>query len=833
MNQTSRAACWIAAASAVMFPGPLMAAGPDINAVRPDATLLQFPDVSARHIVFVYANDLWIVPREGGEARRLASPPGGESFPRFSPDGQTIAFGGNYEGNRDIYTIPIGGGLAERITYHPAAESLCDWHKDLGLIFHSNGRAGLGRMQQIFTVPPEGGLPEQMPVPYGANGAVSDDGRWLAYTPHQRDFRTWKRYRGGMASDIWLFNLRNQTAEQATDWEGTDTFPMWHGNTLYYLSDGGPEHRLNIWSYDPRSKKREQVTRFADFDCKWPAMGPSPNGTGEIVFQNGPKIYLLDLRSGKANAVDIVIPGDRPTLRPQLVDYSNYVNAGSISPTGKRVVVEARGDIWSLPAEKGVTRNLTHSSGVAERDPSWSPDGQWIAYLSDESGEYELYVTQSDGKGETRRLTEDGGAYRYLGNWSPDSKFIAFTDKTGAVYLYGMESDEVQKIATDPWANQPTLSWTQDSRWIAMNLATESTGTGVINIYNVETGELTPVTEPMFNCGSPAFDRAGKYLYFTCDMNFSPTYSSIDSTYIYDDSTLILAAPLTEEVEYPWMPESDEEAWDSEEDKSDDAGADDETTDEAAAVDVHALQGTWEGSYMGPEGMFPPGGISFTFTIAVNDDGELFGTATAEGESTALLDLTFDEATGDFSARTEEEGMSVSISGHVDGDAMEGTWESSDLGISGEFSATRTSTENDADAAGGSGTSDEPVEIVLEGLHHRAILLPVGSGRIGNLAVNDSNKLLYQRDGDIKLFDIEDREKGEQNVISGVGGFGMSADGKKLLVFRGNGGAVISAAPGQSMSKMIPTSAMQGSIKPREEWSQILRDAWRIQRDFF
>ena len=809
----------------------------DGGAIRPDATLLQFPDVSARHVVFVYANDLWIVPREGGTAQRLASPPGGETFPRFSPDGQAIAFVGNYEGNRDIYTIPLSGGVAERVTHHPTSETLTDWMADGELIYYGSGIEGAARQQRLFHVSPEGGLPKAYPVPYGANGAVSDDGRWLAYTPHQRDFRTWKRYRGGMASDIWLYDLKNGSAERATDWEGTDTFPMWHDRTLYYLSDRGPNHRLNIWSFDTRSKKHEQVTRFKDFDCKWPSMGPSPNGTGEIVFQNGADIWLLDLRSGKANSVDITIPGDRPTLRPRLVDYAEFVAAGAVSPTGKRVAVEARGDIWSLPAEKGITRNLTRTNDVAERDPSWSPDGKWIAYLSDATGEYELYATQSDGKGEARQLTNDGTAYRYMQNWSPDSEHLIFTDKAGACFLYTFETEELTEFARDEWGQQPSFSWSHDSAWIALNL-TQENGMGAINIYNVETGEMTRVTEPMFNCTNPAFDRQGHYLYFTCDMRFSPSYSTIDSTYIYDDSTVVLAVPLNGDVEFPWLPESDEEEWEDEDESADedsDENADDsdEASDEDGDENLHPMQGTWEGTYTGPAGMFPPDGISFTFVIGVNDDGDLYGSASAEGESTELSAMTFDEASGQFTASsTEANGMTVTMTGTVDGDTMKGTWNSPDLGIGGEFSATRTSSEVDEDAAGGS--SDEPVVIDFEDFHARSILLPIESGGIYGLAVNDSNKLLYARGGDIKLFDIEDRDKGEQTVISGVGGFMMSANGKKLLVFRGaSAGAVINASAGQSMSKMIPMDAMEGFISPRAEWGQLLRDAWRIQRDFF
>jgi tricorn protease len=296
--------------------GVVAAASASAEAVRPDATMLQYPDVSATDIVFVYANDLWLVPRTGGTARKLASPQGREGFPKFSPDGRTIAFMGNYDGNTDLYTIPAdGAGVAFRVTHHPTAERLTDWTPDGDLMFHASGFAGLGRMQTLHTVGADGGLPEKLPVPYGANGAISPDGTWLAYSPHQRDFRTWKRYRGGMATDIWLFNLDSFEWRPATDWEGTDTLPMWHGSTLYYLSDAGPAHRLNIWSYEPSTGRRDQVTFFEEFDVKWPSIGPGTNNRGEIVFQNGPSLHLLDLTSGKSRPIEVIIPGDRPSLR--------------------------------------------------------------------------------------------------------------------------------------------------------------------------------------------------------------------------------------------------------------------------------------------------------------------------------------------------------------------------------------------------------------------------------------------------------------------------------------------------------------------------------------
>ena len=245
--------------------------------------MLRYPDISADSIVFVYANDLWIVPRAGGSAVPLASPPGVEQNPRFSADGKTIAFVGNYEGNRDLYTLPITGGVPTRVTYHPAGEMLADWTPDGNLLFISNGLAGLQRQSQLFTTSAEGGMPEKLPVPYGAFGAISADGKWLAYTLHSTDNRTWKRYRGGMATDVWLFNLEDKSSKRITDWEGTDTIPMWgpgNSSTVFFLSDRGQDHRLNVWSYDVASGASKQITNFTDDDVRWPAVGPAANGNG-------------------------------------------------------------------------------------------------------------------------------------------------------------------------------------------------------------------------------------------------------------------------------------------------------------------------------------------------------------------------------------------------------------------------------------------------------------------------------------------------------------------------------------------------------------------------
>lgn len=736
----------------------------DDGGVRPHGGMLRYPDVSATHVVFVYANDLWLVPRDGGVATPLASPPGPEEFPRFSPDGSTIGFVGNYEGDRDLYTIPTAGGVAARLTHHPSTETLTDWTPGGELLFFSSGMEGLGRQTHLFTVPPGGGLPAKLPVPYGANGAISPDGKWLAYTPHTRDQRTWKRYRGGMATDIWLFNLETHESKKITDWEGTDSLPMWHGRTVFYLSDAGPNHRLNIWAYDTTNDARRQVTNFDTYDSKWPSMGPGPNGKGEIVLQNGASLHLVDLSSGATRALEVVIPGDRPTIRPRDVDATENLESARISATGKRAVFEARGDIYTVPAEKGVTRNLTRTDSVAERDASWSPDGRWIAYFSDATGEYELYVAQSDGKGETKQLTEGGNTYRYEPIWSPDSKRIAYTDKTGALYLHTIESDESVLVDTDPWAQIGQPDFSSDSRWVAYTRTGDNQRSAVW-IFDTQSAERRQVTSGRFNDTWPTFDRKGKYLFLASQREISsPTYEDLGTTFIYVNTDVLLVVPLQQDVASPWAPKSDEESWDGKEGDEDDEDDDEDAEGSTASAPASAESG---------------------------DDP-----TTAPATSQASTDESEDEE-GDDDEEDEKDEKKP----------------------------------------------PEPVEIDFEGFERRAVRIPVKSGNFFNLSVNDEGKLIYVRgvprgedgDGAIKIFDLSDKneKKEEKTVIDGVNSYSMSADGKKLLVQKDDKFAIIDAAADQKMEKSLSLADMRTTIRPRHEWKQLLREAWRIQRDFF
>ncbi len=567
-----------------------------VFAATPHTGMLRTPDVSATQIVFRFANDLWVVSRDGGEAKPLSSPSGNEAFPRFSPDGKSIAFMGNYDGNTDLYTLPVEGGVPSRVTYHPSGEFLADWTKGGQLLFSIFGMGNHSRVAEFYSVSPGGGLPEKMPVPYAGLGSISDDGKMLAYIPYSRDGRTWKRYAGGMASDIWLYNLRDNSARKITEWEGTDSFPMWNGDTIYYLSDGGPDHRLNIWVYDVSTDQRRQVTGHSDFDVKWPAIGPGGSGEGEIVYQVGSDLVLLNLATEKERTVEVTIPGDRPLARRQSKDVSELIFNRAISPTGKRVVVEARGDIWTLPAENGSPVNLTRTDGVAERDPSWSPDGQWIAYFTDESGEYELYVKQSDGLGETKKLMGNESGFYFDPVWSPDSKLIAYWDKTGRLFVHNIARGSSREVAKQFSDERNPVSWSGDSNWLAFTNQTGRQTLQSIWLYNIGKDEKYQVTSGMYFDTWPTFDREGKYLFFASHREFSsPKYEDVGATWIYSDTDRLYIVPLKSDTPSPFAPEIDEESWgddedgekeDDDEDDGDDDGEDDEEEEDVEPVEI-------------------------------------------------------------------------------------------------------------------------------------------------------------------------------------------------------------------------------------------------------
>lgn len=849
----------ISAAGVALAASPLLAQDDTKH-----SGMFRYPDVGKDHILFVYANDIWIVDKKGGQARPVASPPGQEQFPRFSPDEATIAFVGNYDGDRDLYTVDADGGVPQRVTHHPGNERLLDWTPDGQLLFAFNGLSGNPAHQKLFSVDADGGMPSPMPVPYGATGSISPDGKWLAYTPNSRDFRTWKRYRGGLATDVWLFNLETNESRKITDWEGTDTIPMWHKDKLYYLSDNGEEGRLNIWSYDPDRDAHEQITRFTDNDVKFPSMGPANNGRGEIVFQLGSQIHLLNLGNKKSKPVEITVPGARESLRPKVVDASNLVQSGSISATGKRAVAEARGDIWTVPAENGAPRQLTSTSGASERLPSWSPDGRWVSYFSDEDGEYELYITQSDGKGETRQLTDDNATYFMGSSWSPDSKTIYAVDKAGKMMLVDVETGEVNHFDTEPLANAVSVSWSHDSRYIAYERANDDSFSSCVWIYDTQTGDKHQVTAGFFNDTDPVFSSKGDYLFYASNRDFtSPQYEDVGSTFVYAGTARLLAVPLNAEVENPHLLESDDETWDDEpaEDEAKDGdedtdaqgdeqgeGDDNADADESDAPSYldgydteHPLWGKWEGTASGFAALgMPMDEISFSLMIIVDDDGNIMGQSEAMGETDDLGDVVkWDADASELTLESTENGMTITQTATITGDEMKGTWEIKGMGMSGAWTAKRASAdiseEELKEVVKESAEAAETVEIDFENFEARAFDIGVDSGNFGNLASNDKGELLYiRRTGNgasLKLIDIRADEPSEKTVLGMAFGFAVSGDGKKIIAQTPGGVAIVDAKPGQTAKPL--SMKLRKTVELREEWRELVTDAWRRQRDFF
>jgi tricorn protease len=839
----------IGAAGVAFAVAPLLAQETTTN-----TGMFRYPDVGKDNILFVYANDIWIVDRKGGTARPVASPAGQEQSPKFSPDESTIAFVGNYEGDRDLYTVNVDGGVPYRVTHHPANERFLDWTPEGSLLFSFNGLSGNRAHQKLFTVDAAGGIPVSTPVPYGATGAISPDRRWLAYTPNSRDGRTWKRYRGGLATDIWLFNLNTNESRKVTDWEGTDTIPMWHKDKLYYLSDNGEEARLNIWRYDLNKDKHEQITHFADDDVKFPSIGPADSGKGEIVFQLGTQIHLLNLSNKKSKPVEITIPGALETLRPKTTDAARLVQSGGISSTGKRVVTEARGDIWTAPVENGAVRQITNTSDVSERLPSWSPDGRWIAYFSDGDGDYELYITQSDGKGETKQLTDGNQTYFMQATWSPDSKTIYTVDKAGVMNLVDVETGTVTHMDTEPLANQPTISWSHDSRWIAYSRALEGGMIQAVYIYDTETGDLHQMTSGFFNDSSPAFSSKGDYLFYTSNRDFtSPQYEDVGSTFVYAKTGRLLAVPLNSEVEAQGLLKSDEETWDDEAETDEDAdsddakASDDESGDDAEPAYLdgydteHALWGKWEGNASGFAALgMPNDEVAFSLMIIVDDEGNIMGQSESMGETDDLGDLVeWDADAGTLHIESTENGMTIIQDATISGDEMSGTWEIKQMGMGGAYTGKRTtrdiSEEEFSEIVKDSAEASETVEIDFENFESRAFDLGVSSGNFGNLASNDKGELLYIRRGtagaSLKLIDVRDDEPSEKTVLGMAFGFAVSGDGKKLVAQTPGGFAVVDAKAGQTAKPL--SMKLRKTVNLREEWKELVTDAWRRQRDFF
>ncbi|HEY3404451.1 MAG TPA: PDZ domain-containing protein [Ohtaekwangia sp.] len=563
-----------------------------------DAGLFRFPDVSQTHIVFTYANDIWVVPKTGGLAHRLSSPAGVEYFPKFSPDGKTIAFSGNYDGNDDVYTIGSLGGVPNRLTYHGFPDRVVDWFPDgKHILFASSRESGRERFNQFYKIKSTGGFPDKLPLPYAEYGSVSPDGKQLALTFRSQVARNWKRYRGGWNAEIHLFNLENFASENisiATD--AAEELPMWSGNSIFFLSDRGAEKRMNLWEYNVTTKAFQQLTNFADYDVHYPSLGPE-----DIVFEMGGKLHLFNLASRKYQEVKIEAVTDGMTLKPA-VETAKNIEHVAISPDANRLLVEARGELFTVPAENGYVKNITQTSGVAERYPSWSPDGKYMVYWSDKSGEYELTVRDTKNDGNERKLTTYGAGFRYTLFWSPDSKKIAFIDKAMKIKIFDMTTNQTTDVGHGLrlmhfGLENFSASWSGDSRWLAFDLDLEN-GHQAVFLFDNQNRKLTQITSGYYTTMDPAFDPEGKYLFVLTSQFFQPVYSDIDNTFIYPNTTKIGAIVLKKSTPSPLAPENDavnvkeekkEESTDKKDDKkkkADDSKDEEKKEDNVKPVDI-------------------------------------------------------------------------------------------------------------------------------------------------------------------------------------------------------------------------------------------------------
>lgn len=544
--------------------------------------LLRFPDIHDDKVVFTYGGDLWLAATSGGTAMRLTAHPGLELFAKFSPDGKWIAFTGQYDGDEQVYVIPATGGVPKQLTYYPARGPLTPrWGYDNQVYgWTSDGKAVLFRSlrdhfdlgdNQLYTVAVEGGLPKALPMPLSGAGDYAPDGARMVYSPLFRDFRTWKRYSGGWAQQLYIFDLKTHASEKITDDPRCHRDPMWIGNRIYYSSD--KDDTLNLYVYDPATKKTEQLTHSKKWDLRW----PSTDHKSRIVYEMDGELNILDTTTGESKHVSIEVPTDAVAMRPSRVPAARQIEGFSLSPKGERAVIVARGDVFSVPIEKGPTRNLTNSSNAHDKWGRWSPDGTKIAFVSDMDGEDEVYLINQDGSGKPEQLTHGYKAMLYAPEWAPDGKRIAFSDKDAKLYVLTLEDKKVAQVAQDPRGFLRDYVWSSDGQNLAFTLG-DTNDFRSVYVWSAADGQTHRVTSEFFDAGDPAWDASGNYLYFVSQREYAPQLSQLEFNFATNRSRGIFAATLRKDGKNPFPPESDEVTITKEGEKP--AGADKEKPEE-------------------------------------------------------------------------------------------------------------------------------------------------------------------------------------------------------------------------------------------------------------
>jgi tricorn protease len=529
-----------------------------------ETRLLRFPAIHGNQIVFSYAGDLYSVSSKGGTARKLTNDAGYEMFARFSPDGKFIAFTAQYDGNTEVYLMPSEGGIPKRLTFTATLDRddvsdrmgpnniVMGW-KGAGQILYRSRKAQWNAWKgDLLLASLEGGLSEPLPLPRGGFSSYSPDLKKLAYNRVFREFRTWKRYRGGQADDVWIYDFDTKQTVNLTNNPAQDIIPMWSGDRVYFLSDRDDKMRFNLYSCDPSGRQMRKHTSFTDYDIKFPSLGDDA-----IVFENGGYIYRFDLKSQKAEKISIFVGDDQAVGRGGWTDLSRFITNYEISPDGNRALFGARGEIFTVPAKYGNTRNLTNSPGMHERASKWSPDGKWIAYISDASGEDEIYITAQDGSGPAKQLTRGADTYKFSLLWSPDSRKLLWSDKKLRLQFVDVDTGVVTQVAQAKAWEISEFEWSPDSQWIAYSQP-EELKMQTVYLYSVGRNESFAVTDGWFASGGPAFSADGKYLFFISDRTFNPAYGQLEFNYSYRDMAKIYLVTLAKDVKSPFEPKSDE-----------------------------------------------------------------------------------------------------------------------------------------------------------------------------------------------------------------------------------------------------------------------------------
>lgn len=559
-----------------------------------EARLLRFPTINGNQIVFSYAGDLYSVPASGGDAKKLTSHMGYEIFPRISPDGSQIAFTGQYDGNTEVYLIPSDGGEPKRLTYTStnSRDDLGDrmgpnnmvmtWSPDGKNIVYRN-RIGSSFQGKLWEVSPQGGMPELIPLPEGGFCSYSPDGKKLAYNRVMREFRTWKYYRGGMADDIWIYDPEKQTVENITNNVAQDIIPMWIGKDIYFISDR--DNTMNLFAYDTNTKQTRKVTDFTEYDIKF----PSSDGK-TIVFENGGYIYRFDPATGKAEKVNINLSSDNVIARNELKNVSKNITSYSLSPAGHRLAVTARGEVFDVPVGKGVTRDITRTPGSNDRNASWSPDGKYIAYIADITGESEIWLQPLEG-GNPVQLTKNNDTYIRNFQWTPDAGKIIYTDRKNRMVEVTVPTGAKKTLMENPAGEFRQFDISSDGRWITYTKSGDN-NMSVVYLYDMTNGKEYPVTEKWYSSSSPMFSSDGKYLYFTSERDFNPTYGSLEWNHVYTRLGGLYMALLSKDTPSPLLlsDDSDSEA-DNKPEKKAAVKNTGEKTDNSVKIDIEGIQG--------------------------------------------------------------------------------------------------------------------------------------------------------------------------------------------------------------------------------------------------